>query len=162
MRNVLLTFLPDNRRHAVEESLKLRIPAALIVDELHLDRFHWGDGQNGLAHASAKTGQQFTARGQLAVFVLHLRFECFECAEAAIGRKCGRDNAINHFPHIFGNNQWYSGLSNYRTADLGMLPYNSTDRPLYRPKKPLDLTVFFTQSEIPLYFLAPPSQRFGN
>lgn len=37
-----------------------------------------------------------------------------------------------------------------------MLPYNNTDRPLYNPKNPFVWTVFFTQSPIPLYFLAPP------
>lgn len=44
----------------------------------------------------------------------------------------------------------------YRTADLGMLPYNNTDRPRYNPRTPFAFTVFFTQSLIPLYFLAPP------
>lgn len=44
----------------------------------------------------------------------------------------------------------------YRTADFGILPYNNTDKPLYNPKKPFVCIVFFTQSPIPLYFLAPP------
>ena len=35
-------------------------------------------------------------------------------------------------------------------ADLGMEPYNSTLRPLYRPSTPWERTVFFTQSPIPV------------
>lgn len=41
-------------------------------------------------------------------------------------------------------------------ADLGIEPYNRTERPRYRPKNPWVLTVFLTQSMIPLYLFAPP------
>lgn len=49
--------------------------------------------------------------------------------------------------------------SSYLTADFGILPYKSTDSPRYKPKNPLLFTVFFTQSAIPVYFLASPGEN---
>jgi len=45
---------------------------------------------------------------------------------------------------------------NYLTALFGIDPYRSTLRPRYRPKKPRDRTVFFTQSITPLNCRASP------
>lgn len=78
-----LTFLPHNRRHAVEEAAEFRIAAALIVDEFHFNRFHWRDSEHGLADAGAQAGQQFARCRELSVLVLHLFLECLEGAETA-------------------------------------------------------------------------------
>lgn len=78
------SFLLDNSGDAMYEASILWIGTALIVDEFHFDRFHWSDGQDGLANAGAKTGQQFAARRQSAVFIGQIALEHFESTESEL------------------------------------------------------------------------------
>ena len=55
--------------------------------------------------------------------------------------------------------RWFFTLSNAPnlTADFGIEPYISTDRPRYKPNTPWLFTVFVTQSIIPVYCRPAPA-----
>ena len=47
------TLFPDDGTHPMEEPLEPRLGLSLVVDELHLHRFHRRHSQNRLAESSA-------------------------------------------------------------------------------------------------------------
>lgn len=96
----------------MEETAEFGIRTALIVDKFHFHRFHWRDSQNSLTNTGTQTGQQFAARGQLSIVILHLCFERFKCAKSI---------------QIIIEISWrpergFRVELPYRTADFGMLP----------------------------------------
>lgn len=52
-----VTLLSDDGSYSMEEAPVLWIGLCLVMDELHLDRFHQTDDQDGLRHPGTKTCQ---------------------------------------------------------------------------------------------------------
>lgn len=72
------------------ESFEPGIRTALIIDELHLDRFHGGDRHDSLTDTGAQTTEQFARIAQLALRIDRFRAQVFEGAKSVRGEQLFR------------------------------------------------------------------------